>query len=279
MQILKKKSILNITTINYLDTYQYYLKDLNFFNKFKNKNKTLLKDILLLKLDDLYLLNINLKENYFFPIINKNNLYTKNNLIYFIQDHKKKMINDMVINTEIINPFFFNFYINFLFKKFNKRKFIITKFFIKNYNNKFKIYYKKKIKINLPYIKSHILKTYKKKYSLIAFCGLIFKIKSKHLYINNTKKKKIYNSYLKKRFKIRKKYKIKLQKIKKHTQYFYYSNKINKNKLKFNFSRILLIKDFKKKENLILNNLKYFKKYNKINNLNNLKKFSFYLNT
>jgi len=257
MQILKKKSILNITTINYLDTYQYYLKDLNFFNKFKNKNKTLLKDILLLKLDDLYLLNINLKENYFFPIINKNNLYNKNknNLIYFIQDHKKKMINDMVINTEIINSFFFNFY------------------------NKFKIYYKKKIKINLPYIKSHILKTYKKKYSLIAFCGLIFKIKSKHLYINNTKKKKIYNSYLKKRFKIRKKYKIKLQKIKKHTQYFYYSNKINKNKLKFNFSRIFLIKDFKKKKNLILNNLKYFKKSNNLNNLNNLKKFSFSLNT
>ena len=92
MQILKKKSILNITTTNYLDTYQYYLKDLNFFNKFKNKNKTLLKDILLLKIDDLYLLNINLKENYYFPTLNENNLYKENkyNLIYFIQNHKKK---------------------------------------------------------------------------------------------------------------------------------------------------------------------------------------------
>ena len=70
----------------------------------------------------------------------------------------------MVINTEIINSFFFNFYVNFIFKKFNKRKFKITKFIINNSNNnKFKIYYKKKIKINLPFIKSHILKTYKKK--------------------------------------------------------------------------------------------------------------------
>lgn len=272
MQILKKKSILNITTTNYLDTYQYYLKDLNFFNKFKNKNKTLLKDILLLKIDDLYLLNINLKENYFFPIINKNNLYTENkhNLVYFIQNHKKKMVNDMVINTEIINSFFFNFYINFIFKKFNKRKFKITKFIIKNNtNDKFKIYYKKKIKINLPYIKSHILKTYKKKYSLIAFCGLIFKIKSKYLYINNKKKKKIYNSYLKKRFKIKKKLKIKLKKIKKKNQFFYYNNKFKQNKLIFNFSRINVINDFKKTEKL--NNFKSFKN---LDNFKNFKKFS-----
>lgn len=112
MQILKKKSILKFnTTNNYLTTYQYYLNDLNFFNKFKNKNITLLKDILLLKIDNLYLLNINLKENYFFPIINKNNLniQNKNNIIYFIQNHKKRIINDMVINTKIINSFFFFF--------------------------------------------------------------------------------------------------------------------------------------------------------------------------
>nr|YP_008475356.1 hypothetical protein P239_p31 [Achlya hypogyna]AGS55468.1 hypothetical protein [Achlya hypogyna] len=273
MQILNKKSILNKTTINYLDTYQYYLKDLNFFNKFKKKNKTLLKDILLLKINDLYLLNINLKENYFFPIINSNNFYkkNKNNLIYFIQNQKKNMINDMVITTEIVNSFFFNFYINFIFKKFNNRKFKITKFIINNStNNKFKIYYKKKIKINLPFIKSHILKTYKKKYNLIAFCGLIFKIKSKYLYINYIKKK-IYNSYLKRRFKIKKRFKIKFKQIQKKSQYFYFNNKLNKNTLIYNFSRISLINDLKNEDKI--NN---FKNLKKINNFKNLKKFSFF---
>lgn len=193
MQILKKKIILNtITYNNYLDIYQYYLKNLNFLNKFKNKNKTFLKDILLLKINDLYLLNINLKENYFFPIKNNQNLDKKNKniFIYFIKNHKKKMINDMVIKSEIINSFFFKFYINLLLKKFNNNKFKITKFLIKDSNNKFRKYYKNKIKINLPYIKGHILKIYKKKYSLLTFCGLILKIKLKNLYINNIKKKK-----------------------------------------------------------------------------------------
>lgn len=277
MQILNKKSILNITTTqNYLENYKYYLKDLNFFNKFKNKNKTLLKDIILFKLNGLYLLNINLKENYFFSNIRNNNLYKKNenNLIYFIKNHKKNMINDMVIDNKIINSFFFKFYLNYLLKKIYKNKYKIIKFNVKNkYTNKIiKLNYKTKIKINLPFIKSHIIKRYKKKYCLITFCGLIFKMKSKNLYINGKKKKNIYNSYLKKRFKLKKKIRRKFRKIKKKTQFFYYKNELKKNKLKFNFSRIFLIKDFKKKNFLELNNLEFSNK-----NLNNLKKFSFFL--
>ena len=277
MKILNKKNILNITTTqNYLDTYKYYLKDLNFFNKFKNKNKTLLKDLILFKLNELYLLNINLKENYFFSNIQSNNIYekNKNNLIYFIKNHKKQMINDMVIENKIINSFFFKFYLNFLLKKIYKKKFKIIKFKIKNLktNNIIKLNYKKKIKINLPYIKSHILKIYKKKYCLITFCGLIFKIKSKNLYINNIKKKYIYNSYLKKRFKLKQKFQIKFKKLKKKTQYFYYKNELKKNKLKFNFSRICLIKDLKKNKILKLNNLIFSNE-----KFNHLKKFSFFL--
>ncbi len=277
MQILNKKSILNITTTqNYLETYKYYLKDLNFFNKFKNKNKTLLKDVILFKLNELYLLNINLKENYFFSNIQDNNLYqkNKNNLIYFIKNHKKHMINDMVIDYKIINSFFYKFYLNFLLKKIYKKKYKIIKFKVKNNltNNIIKLNYKKKIKINLPYIKSHVIKIYKKKYCLITFCGLIFKMKSKNLYINNIKKKNIYNSYLKKRFKLKQKFQIKFKKLKQKTQYFYYKNKLKKNKLKFNFSRIFLIKDLKKKKTLELNNLEFSNK-----KLKNLKKFSFFL--
>lgn len=270
MQILKKKYILTTTT-NYIDTYQYYLKNLNFFNKFKNKNKTLLKDILLCKIDDLFLININLKENYYFPIIsiNKKNLYKENNnnLIYFIKNQREKMIDDMVISTEIMNSFFLKFYISIFLKKFNKRKFFITKFLVTDFKNKKeKIYYKKKIKINLSFIRSRILKRYKKKYNLITFNGFIFKTRSKNLFFNTSKKKKIYNSYLKRKYNIRARFKIKIKKSKQKFQYFYLLNTSKKKKMKLNFSRKILIKDFSKNE---------IKDFNNLRNTNNLKKVSF----
>ena len=270
MQILKKKKTIT-TTLNYIETYEYYLKNLNFFNKFKNK--TLLKDILLCKIDDLFLININLKENYYFPIIsiNKKNLYKENNnnLIYFIKNQREKMIDDMVISTEIINSFFFQFYILIFFKKFNKRKFFITKFLVTDLKKKY-IYlsYKKKIKINLPFIQSRILKRYKKKYNLITFNGFIFKIKSKNFFFNTKKKIYIYNSYLKRKYNIKVRFKIKIQNVKKKIQYFNLLHSKKKNTIKINFSRKILIHDFNKNGIHDFNNLK---------NFNNLKKISFLL--
>lgn len=271
MQILKKKYIQN-TTNNYLEIYQSYLKNFNYSNNFKKINKTLLKDIFLLKLDDFYLLNINLKENFFFSDLNDklfNNIYSNNKsyLFYFLKNYDKNL-SKFEINTEYPNYSYHKFFIKFLNK--NLKKFYISKFFIKN-NKKINNLYLKKINIFYPKLKGFIIKTHKKKKNTkIAFYGKIRLIKLKNLF--KKKKisyKKIRNPYLKKKryksknsiFRIFNKY------FKNKFKFFRYNFKINynkKDKLKFFFSRKFYIKKMKKQYHfnkyLYNNQLKYLKK-------------------
>ena len=73
MQILKQNKNISLTTTNYLYSYQNFLKNLNFNNILKKKNpQILLKDQVLIQIDDSYLMNIHNNENLFFPNLNNN---------------------------------------------------------------------------------------------------------------------------------------------------------------------------------------------------------------
>lgn len=189
MKILKKKKLNIININNNLDNYQIYLKNLNFLNILKKKNQILLKDTFLLKLKEYYLLNINLKENYFFKNTNNFDYKKKENIYYSIINKNNK---DILINFKNINYFIVNLYTYFFFNKF--KKYQIKKYIIKTHNNKIKEIYYKKTKNLFPYLKGKILK-YKglkkninKKYIIVSFYGLVKEIKSYYLY----KKKNIY---------------------------------------------------------------------------------------
>jgi hypothetical protein len=265
MQILKKK--INIINNN-LDNYQIYLKNLNFFNKFKNKNKILLKDSFLLKLKGYYLLNINLKENFFFENIKNFDYKKKENLHYSIVNRNNK---EILINSKYINYFIINLYNYFFFKKF--KKYQIKKYIIKKNNNEIKEIYYKKTKNIFPYIKGKILK-YKglkknidKKYIVISFYGLIKEIKSYYLYKKKNNPYFIKSPFLKRKYKRKSIFKNVFKKFKKKNKFFLINNfKINNNNILFNSSRKNFVFDFNKKNNL--------KKYSKLENLNNLKKYS-----
>lgn len=201
MQILKKKSTFK-TTNNYLNIYKFYLKNLNFFNNFKKRNNILIKDILLLKLNDLYLLNINSKDNFFFSNIeeNKNYYKNKNNLLYFLS-YYDNYLKKIKINTNYSNIIYEKKYIEFLNKKL--KKFFIRKFFIQK-KNKINKFYFTKFNLYHPKLKGFVLKRVNKKYVKIAFLGKIKKIKNKFIY----KKEKDYlknikNIYLRKRLKLK----------------------------------------------------------------------------
>lgn len=271
MKILKKKKLNIININNNLDNYQIYLKNLNFLNKLKKKNQILLKDTFLLKLKEYYLLNINLKENYFFKNINNFDYKKKENIYYSIINKNNK---DILINFKNINYFIVNLYTYFFFNKF--KKYQIKKYIIKKPNNEIKEIYYKKSKNLFPYIKGRILK-YKglkkninKKYIIVSFYGLIKEIKSYYLY---KKKKYIYfikSSFLKRKYKRKITFKNIFKKFKKKNKFFLINNfKLNKNKVIFNSSRKNFVFDFNKK-----NNSKDLKKYSKILNLNNLNKYS-----
>nr|YP_009327219.1 hypothetical protein [Aphanomyces astaci]AOQ30610.1 hypothetical protein [Aphanomyces astaci] len=269
MQILKK-NILNITNNNF-DNYQIYLKNLNFLNKLKKKNKIFLKDTFLLKLKEFYLLNLNLKENYFFENLNLNlDHKKKENLLYTITNINNKK--DILINLNIINYFTLNLYTYLLFNKIKKYK--IKKFII---NNK-EICYKKSKNL-FPYLKGRIIKFKKskkkinkknKKYFLINFFSLIKKIKFDYLF----KKKDISlikNPFLRRRYKKKMRLRNIFKKLKKKKKYFKIKNNKKENSLlKFNFSRKHFVFDFNKKQN-IYNLKKNYELYNKKNFLNYFK--------
>jgi hypothetical protein len=270
MQILKKSIINKITINNYLNTYKIFLKNLNFFNNFKKRNNILIKDILLLKLDNLYLLNINLKENFFFLNLenNENFFKNKNNLLYFFE-YYDQYLKKMTINTKYENFLYYKFYINFLNKKL--KKFYISKIFLKKNNKVNKLYLKK---FNL-YLKGYIFRRKTKKKVLIGFYGKIKKIKNKYIYIKN---KKIYlnikSVYLRKKLK----YKISFFNIFNnflaHKKFiFKYNIKlIQKKKMKFYYLRKKYINNLQKKINLQKINSKNFYKYIYFKKFKNLKK-------
>ena len=196
MNILKKKKI--TTNNNYLDIYKSYLKNLNFFNKFKKRNNILLKDILLLKLDDLYLLNINLKDNFFFSDIEENENYynNKNNLLYFLE-YYDNLLKEIEINIKYPNFIYNKYYINFLNKKL--KKYYICKFFIQK-KNKITKFYRTKFNFCYNKLKGIAIKRLKKKNVMIGFFGKRFIIKNNILY-KKKKRKKIKNMYLRRRLK------------------------------------------------------------------------------
>src|SRR4051794_8996618 len=106
MQILKKKYLL---TTNNFDNYSIYLKNLNFLNKLKKKEKIILKDTYILNLKNFYLLNLNSKENLFPENINLNNFnYNNKNLLYIITKNKNET--DLLINFNFITYFILNLY-------------------------------------------------------------------------------------------------------------------------------------------------------------------------
>ena len=130
MQILKKKYLL---TTNNFDNYSIYLKNLNFLNKLKKKEKIILKDSYILNLKNFYLLNLNSKENLFPENINLNNFnYNNKNLLYIITKNKNET--DLLINFNFITYFILNLYTSLLFKKL--KKYEIKKFYIKTNKNK-----------------------------------------------------------------------------------------------------------------------------------------------
>ena len=244
MNILKKKTLIK-TNNNYLDTYKFYLKNLNFFNNLKKRNNILLKDIILLELDNLFLLNINLKHNFFFSDIEENqNFYkNKNNLLYFFE-YYNNYLKKMKINFEYSNYLYNIFYFKFLNNKL--KKFFIHKFFIQK-NNKIKKIYITKFNLCYNKIKKIIVGPLKKKIPTGSF-GKIYFIKSKIFNFKKINIKKVKNKYLKKRFKYRFSFMNQFNTFF-HKKHLFFNKKIlNKNnKLKFYYARIKNVVDKKKK--------------------------------
>ena len=279
MQILKKKIILKTTNNNYLNSYKYYLKNLNFLNKLKKKKNILLNDIILLKLKNFYLINFNLNKIFYLDnsIENLNlNYKKKENLLYTIRSYSNQK-EKILMNINNLNYFILNLYTYLLFKKF--KKYEIKKFLVIKKNKKKYIYYKT-INFFFPYLKGRIIKSIKKKYILISFFSLIKKMHSFFLYKKN---KNIFlnNPYLRKRYqkkiKFKNLFKIYIGKKKK-----FKINDIQKNNiknLKLNFSRKNYVSDFK--QDYLLqklkkkNKIKFLYKYYYLDNLKKKSKILF----
>ena len=259
MNILKKKHIKKINN-NYLDIYKFYLKNLNFYNNFKKRNNILLKNILLLKLDNLYLININLKENFFFYNVEKNkNIYkNKNHFLYFFE-YYDNYLKKLKINIEYFNYSYNTFYLNFLNNRI--KRFFISRIFIKK-NNKIKKFYITKFNLCYDKLKKMIKSSKEKKIYLQSF-GKIYYISKKNLNIKKIKIKNIKNKYLikrlKKRFSFENRFniflknkrvffKIKIIYIKNKMKFYFFRKKYEKDKIKTYLNRIKInLKNLKKK--------------------------------
>jgi hypothetical protein len=236
MLIFNKKLILFKQKIKYQD----YLKNLNLKNILKNRNKILLNNICILKTKKRYLLNLNLKNNFFLNPKYK----IKNNLFYTISKENQKK--NIIINFKKLNFYFLKLFNYLLLKKYNffKKK--------KNYIKNFNFTLNKKKYIN-KYLEGFIIRKNYKKNIIVSFNPLIktinyskfYKLKIKVPLNNFSLIRKLYNktklkNLIKKFKKKKKKFKILKNTI------------IKKKKLKLNFSRIDYVSDLQKQINFLI---------------------------